>query len=96
MDTGVSRRFQRKVLVDFPNTAARRMVLEYALSSVSNSLTPGEMDYIALVSHGHTWNDIVKVIEENEEQQIPLLWEARYWQKVSPPNPSPPTADIED
>lgn len=96
MDTGISRRFQRKVLVGLPDTAARRMVLEYALSSVSHSLTPDEMDRIAEASEGYTGNDIVKVVEEIEEEQISLLWEALYWQKVSPLNPSLPTADIED
>jgi SpoVK/Ycf46/Vps4 family AAA+-type ATPase len=96
MGAGISRRFQRMILVDLPDGDARRMVLEYALSSVSHSLTPDEMDRIAFVSEGYTGDDIVKVIEEVEEEQIQLFCKALYWQKVSPLNPSLPTADIEN
>lgn len=86
LDAAIRRRFQRRVHISLPDTAARMRMFEIAVGDTNCEL--GQKDYktLAELSEGYSGSDISIAVQDALMQPVRKIQMATHYKKVAEPN----------
>jgi vacuolar protein-sorting-associated protein 4 len=82
LDGAIRRRFQRRVHISLPDTAARMRMFELAIGSTPCELKPGDLKRLATASEGYSGSDISIAVQDALMQPVRKIQTATHYKKV--------------
>ncbi|KAE9964192.1 Vacuolar protein sorting-associated protein 4 [Venturia inaequalis] len=83
LDGAIRRRFQRRVHISLPDTAARMRMFELAIGSTPCELKPGDLKKLATASEGYSGSDISIAVQDALMQPVRKIQTATHYKKVT-------------
>ena len=84
LDAAIRRRFQRRVHISLPDTAARMRMFEIAVGDTTCELGAAEFKELAELSEGYSGSDISIAVQDALMQPVRKIQMATHYKKVCP------------
>lgn len=82
LDAAIRRRFQRRIHISLPDTAARMRMFELAVGDTNCELSPLEYRTLAQQSEGYSGSDISIAVQDALMQPVRKIQTATHYKKV--------------
>lgn len=83
LDAAIRRRFQRRVHISLPDSAARQTMFELAVGTTPCDLTKADYKKLGDLSEGYSGSDISIAVQDALMQPVRLIQMATHYKKVS-------------
>ncbi|OII74781.1 AAA-family ATPase [Cryptosporidium ubiquitum] len=82
IDSGIRRRFERRIYIPLPDEDSRVLLIKNGLKSINHSLTDEDINYIAKMTHGYSSSDVSILIKDALFEPIRKCSESSWFKKV--------------
>lgn len=82
LDTAIRRRFQKRVHIGLPDTAARKKMFQLTIGATPAKLSNADYHQLAVKSDGYSGSDISIVVQDALMQPIRVIQNATHYKKV--------------
>lgn len=82
IDSGIRRRFERRIYIPLPDENSRVLLIKNGLKSINHSLTDDDINYIAKMTHGYSSSDVSILIKDALFEPIRKCSESNWFKKV--------------
>lgn len=83
LDAAIRRRFQRRVHISLPDTAARTTMFKIAVGDTKTSLKSEDYRELAKLSEGYSGSDITVAVQDALMQPVRKIQQATHFKPVS-------------
>ncbi|KAK9174535.1 ATPase family associated with various cellular activities (AAA) family protein [Cryptosporidium meleagridis] len=82
IDSGIRRRFERRIYIPLPDEESRVLLIKSGLKSINHSLIDDDINYIAKMTHGYSSSDVSILIKDALFEPIRKCSESNWFKKV--------------
>ncbi|KAJ1609008.1 katanin p60/fidgetin-like AAA ATPase [Cryptosporidium canis] len=82
IDSGIRRRFERRIYIPLPDENSRIMLIKSGLKSINHSLTDDDISYVSRMTHGYSSSDVSILIKDALFEPIRKCSESNWFKKV--------------
>ncbi|KAH8584840.1 katanin p60 fidgetin family AAA ATpase [Cryptosporidium sp. chipmunk genotype I] len=94
IDSGIRRRFERRIYIPLPDEESRVLLIKNGLKSINHSLTDDDVNHIAKMTHGYSSSDVSILIKDALFEPIRKCSESNWFRKVIVMNHNDETANV--
>ena len=96
LDAAIRRRFEKRIYIPLPESAARKRMFEIHIGDTSTSLSPSDYTSLGLKTEGYSGADIGIVVREALMMPIRKVQSATHFKQVRGPAPTDPDHIVDD
>lgn len=86
IDSGIRRRFERRIYIPIPDEKSRILLIRNGLKSINHSLTDADISHIAKMTQGYSSSDVSILIKDALFEPIRKCSESSWFRKVTTTN----------
>lgn len=96
LDSGILRRFQKRIYIPLPEEHARLAMFKIHLGDTPHVLTEENLKILARKTEGYSGSDISIIVQDSLMQPIRKVQSATHFKRVRGPSPADKTVIVDD